>query len=73
MLILTRRIGETIQLNLADFVDSDMTVGELFSHGSIEIALLGIKGHQARIGIQASAILNIARTELIHGQVADVV
>ena len=73
MLILTRRIGETIQLNLADYVDSDMTVGELFSHGNIEIALLDIKGNQASIGIQASEIFNIVRTELLLEQDADVV
>jgi len=72
MLILTRRIGETIHLNLANFVDSDMTVGEFFSRGAIEIALLGIKGNQASIGVQASDNVNIVRTELIRGQCADV-
>lgn len=47
MLILTRRIGES--LNIGD---------------EIEVTLLGIKGNQIRIGIQAPEEIEIHRNEI---------
>lgn len=37
MLILTRRNGELIKIDLHEDVDADMSVGKLFAHGPIEI------------------------------------
>lgn len=47
MLILTRRIGETIIIN-----------------DDIKIAILGIKGHQVRLGINAPKEVSVHREEI---------
>ncbi|MCO6414078.1 MAG: carbon storage regulator [Thiogranum sp.] len=65
MLILTRRVGETLFINLAGTVDPATPVGELFTEGSIEVAILGVKGNQVRVGLQASKQFNIVREELV--------
>ncbi len=65
MLILTRRPGETFQIDLAESVDPNLTVSELFSDGPIQIAILGVKGNQVRVGTEASDRLTILRDELV--------
>ena len=65
MLVITRRPGESFQINLTESVDPNMTVGELFADGPIEIAVLAIKGNQVRVGAQASHRLVILRDELV--------
>ncbi|MEA3244401.1 MAG: carbon storage regulator [Pseudomonadota bacterium] len=52
MLILTRRPGETLIIELP--------TGE-----RIEITVLGIKGNQVRIGTDAPADISIVRNELL--------
>ena len=52
MLILTRRVGETIII--------ETPTGE-----RIDVAVLGVKGNQVRIGTQAPDNVNIVREELI--------
>ena len=52
MLILTRRPGETIMI-------------ELPSGEQIQIAVLGQKGNQVRVGIDAPADMVILREELV--------
>ena len=52
MLILTRRVGETIII--------EMPAGE-----RIEVAVLGVKGSQVRIGTQAPDDIQIMREELL--------
>ena len=52
MLILTRRIGETIIIELP--------TGE-----QIEVTVLGVKGNQVRIGTQAPDNISIVREELL--------
>ncbi len=64
MLVLTRRIDESLIIDLSDSVDPNMTVGELFAGGSIEITVVGVYGLQARIGIAAPGALDILREEL---------
>jgi len=51
MLILTRRVGETI-----------ITTTPTGEH--IEVAVLGIKGNQVRVGTQAPDDVTILRSEL---------
>ncbi len=65
MLILTRRPGESVFIDIAESVDPDMTVAELFADGPIEIVILGVKGNQVRVGTQASDRLTILRDELV--------
>jgi carbon storage regulator len=48
MLILTRRLGETLRIG-----------------DDIEVTVLGMKGHQVRIGINAPRDVNIVREELL--------
>jgi len=52
MLILTRRVGETIIIELP--------TGEL-----IDVTVLGVKGNQVRIGTQAPDNIPIMREELL--------
>jgi carbon storage regulator len=47
MLILTRRIGETIVIN-----------------GNIRVTVLGVKGAQVRVGIEAPADMPVDREEI---------
>jgi len=62
---LTRRPGELQFINLAKSVDPNMTVGELFADGPIEVSILDVKGNQVRVGTQASNWLSILRDELV--------
>ena len=48
----------------SDSVDPNMTVGDLFADGSIEITVVDVYGLQARIGVEAPAELDILRDEL---------
>jgi len=62
MLILTRRIGEQIYIYPEDLPE-DMTVKELFEGGQIVIEVLGVKGVQVKIGIDAPKNLTILRDD----------
>lgn len=48
MLILTRRVGETIMIG-----------------NDIQVAVLGVKGNQVRVGIEAPTAIDIVREELL--------
>jgi len=52
MLILTRRVGETIII--------EMPTGE-----QIQVAVLGVKGNQVRLGTDAPDDIQIMREELL--------
>lgn len=58
MLILTRRIGETIVI-------------ELPSRERLQVAVLGAKGNQVRIGTEAPADILILREELVASEQLD--
>ena len=68
MLIITRRIGETFLLYPDASLDPRMTVAELFAAGPLEIGVFGIKGSQARIGIDAPTSFHVVRRE-IHARI----
>lgn len=53
MLMLTRRIGETVVLELPDLDET------------IEIVVSSVRGNVARLGIKAPKEVTIARSELI--------
>ena len=66
MLVLGRETGQSLYINLADHVDPDMTVRDLFSDGPIIIGLSEVKSdHEAAIGIEASGAFKILREELV--------
>ena len=66
MLILSRKEGETILIYPSLDVDPSMTIEELFQDGPIRLMLGDISGNRAKIGIEAPATLEIARSELVN-------
>lgn len=70
MLVLTRRVGESIFIYPSETLHPDMTVRELFEQGPIRITLTRINGSQSRIGIVAPETLAIAREEVINARSA---
>lgn len=64
MLVLTRRVGEDILLELGDGIPADMTVGDLFKAGPIVLSVCAVGCNRARIGMAAPGELTIRRGEL---------
>ena len=63
MLVVSRRADEAIQIKLADGVDGNLTLNDLFAKGPIEITLLG--GRRVRMGIEAPPELCILRVDKV--------
>jgi len=64
MLVLTRRVGESVFIFPSDELSPDTPISELFGSGPIQLTLTRISGNQARIGIVAPTTLTIAREEV---------
>lgn len=64
MLVLTRRPGQAIRIDLMEGVDAKTPVGELFTAGAIEVTVTGVKGMQVKIGIRADSRFRVLREEL---------
>jgi sRNA-binding carbon storage regulator CsrA len=64
MLVLTRRVGESIFIFPSADVSADTPIGDLFKEGPIQLTLTRINGSQARLGIVAPDSLTIAREEV---------
>jgi len=64
MLILTRKPGQVVTINLREDVDLKMPVGELFAQGSIEVMVTTVNGAQVKLGIRADPRFLILRGEL---------
>lgn len=65
MLVLGRETGQFLYIKLADHIDPDMTVRDLFSDGPIIIGLSEVRSeYEAAIGIEASSAFKIIREEL---------
>jgi len=65
MLALTRKDNEYIVIKPFNDIDPDMTVGELFTDGGIEILINKTSNKEVRIGFAAPDELNIVRGELL--------
>ena len=61
MLVVSRRADEAIQIKLAEGVDGNLTLNDLFAKGPIEITLLGGNGRRVKMGIAAPPELCIQR------------
>ena len=61
MLVVSRRPDESILIKLAEGVDGDLRLKDLFANGPIEITLLGGNGRRVRVGIAAPPQLSIRR------------
>jgi sRNA-binding carbon storage regulator CsrA len=63
MLVVSRRSDESIQIQLADGADGNLTLNDLFAKGPIEITLLGGNGRRVKVGIAAPPELCIRRKD----------
>ncbi len=54
---------KSIQIKLADGVDGNLTLNDLFAKGPIAITLLGGNGRRVKMGIEAPPELCILRVE----------
>ena len=63
MLVLSRRADESIVIQPAEGVDSNMTMAQLFANGPIQITLLGGTGRCVKMGIDAPEQLAIRRKD----------
>lgn len=66
MLVLSRRIGESICILPSADIDTSMTVADLFGEGPIMIEIKQTKGKQVKLGFDAPRILSIKRSELLN-------
>ncbi len=64
MLILTRKSGEAVHIDLMEDLDPRTPVGELFAQGPIEIVVTGVRGEQVKLGLTADPRFRILREEL---------
>lgn len=70
MLMLKRKEGERIRIELDPTVDPATPVGDLFAGGGIEIVVTQISVAHVKLGIDADARLLILRDELVPQQKA---
>lgn len=63
MLYLTRKTGQSITIQPQDGLDFTTSIGELFSHGPIEIKINRVLRGSVRVGIKAHRQLCIHRDE----------
>ena len=64
MLVLTRKEGESIHITLAEDVDPNLRVADLFTSGTIQIKINSIQGKQVKVSIDAPQEFLILRDEL---------
>ena len=61
MLILTRRIGETLFIDLSDGVDPSTPVGDLFADGPVEVAVRPVGDGEVVAGGQGVRVVGSQR------------
>ena len=62
---MSRRADEAIQTKLAEGVDGNLRLNELFAKGPIEITLLGGNGRSVEMGIEAPPELCMLRVSKV--------
>ncbi|HEY8553535.1 MAG TPA: carbon storage regulator [Burkholderiales bacterium] len=63
MLIITRRVGQAVRIELDPSVDPRTPVGHVFAQGAIEIMVAQTRGAYVRLGVAAPACLSILRAD----------
>lgn len=63
MLVLTRKIGQCIDIELHESLDPATPIGELFRDGPIKVMVTHLSGEQVRIGIRANRGFLILRDD----------
>jgi len=61
MLVLTRRVGESVLIYPSEELNPDTPISALFENGPIRLTLTRVNGNQVRLGITAPSCLNIVR------------
>lgn len=64
MLVLSRKRGEGVQIELGEGVPASTPVGELFGAGPIEILVAQVVGNRVKLGVEADRRLVVLRSEL---------
>ncbi len=64
MLVVTRRVGEIITIQLAKDIDPEISARQLFADGPIELVVKHIHGMQCKLGIVAGPQFRILRQKL---------
>lgn len=64
MLIITRKAGQAIHIELDPQTDPATPVGDLFVEGVIEIIVAHVRGSYVRLGVSAPQSLAITRKEI---------
>ena len=68
MLVLTRKPGEAVKLDLLKDIDPLTPIGALLARGPIEVVVLSVQGRQVKLGLRADARFLILREELYVGR-----
>jgi len=63
MLIITRRTGQVIRIELAPEADPATPIGEILAEGAIEVIVAQVRGSYVKLGVSAPLALAIRRTE----------
>ncbi|MHB8415188.1 MAG: carbon storage regulator [Acidiferrobacteraceae bacterium] len=71
MLILSRRIGEKITIDLAHDADPNLLARGLFADGPLEIRITHVRGAQVKLGLVVDRRLKILRAELLRRRAPD--
>lgn len=61
MLIVSRKDAESIEIRPGDDIDPNMTLGDLFRGGPIEITIFSSNNNRVKMGVQAPEQLCIWR------------
>ena len=64
MLIITRKAGQVICIDLGPDTDPATPIGEVFTEGTIEIIVAQVRGSYVRLGVSAPLALAIRRAEV---------
>jgi len=64
MLILTRKPGQVVRIDLMEDLDPKTPVGDLFAGGPIEVVVTSVNGAQVKLGLNADPRFRILREEL---------
>jgi len=67
MLVLSRKLGQVVRIDLLEGVDPRTPIGDLFAEQPITISITKIHAGQVRIAIAADSRLRILREELCLG------
>ena len=63
MLILTRKSGQVVIIDMMEDLDPKTPIGELFARGPIQIMVTDIQGTQVKLGFTADPRFLILRKE----------